>query len=115
MPGENEKFKVKIKIAEYEFETKKARVSRGDLNAWNQGFYETLELPYHNIEEVDRVYVYLMDGDTPVCYRRFDVEQIADKNPEFRWLGLINDKSIGDVKEHYKAGILQMRLYIGET
>lgn len=111
LPGENEKFSMKVKIAEYEFETKRARISRGDLNTWNQGFYEEVHLPYFTNEEVERVYVYLMDGDEPVCYRRFDIEQIGDKNPEFRWLGLINDKSIGKVDEHYKAGIVQMRLY----
>lgn len=47
-----------------------------------------------------------MDDDKPVCYRRFDVAQIKDKNPEFRWLSLVNDKAIGEVDEHFKAGII---------
>ena len=56
-----------------------------------------------------------MDDDVPICYRRFDIDQIHEQDPEFRWLALQNDRSIGDVEKHYKAGIIQMRIYLGET
>jgi hypothetical protein len=36
---------------------------------WSQRFDPTsFKVPYKSIEELDRIYVYLMDGNEPICF-----------------------------------------------
>lgn len=53
-----------------------------------------------------------MSGDKPVCYFKADIEEFMDPNPEWRWVELINDLSIGKVTHPHKAGIVSVRLAI---
>jgi hypothetical protein len=64
-----------------------------------------LQTVYQSVEELDRVYVYLMDGNTPVCYWRGKCKDFENPNPDLKWLPFTADLSIGSVKENYKAGL----------
>lgn len=56
--------------------------------------------------------MYLLDGDNPICYSCFDIEQFMDPNPQPKWIELQPDLSVGKVKDYYKAGIVSIKLAI---
>ena len=56
--------------------------------------------------------MYLMKGKVPVCFWRGKVADSANPSPEMKWIVLKNDLSVGEVKENYKAGMIQIRLSI---
>lgn len=45
-----------------------------------------------------KMYVYLLDGEKPVCFWKDDIKNYKDPNPQFKWIEMINDLSIGKVK-----------------
>jgi hypothetical protein len=65
LPGDD--FKVKIRIGEFELNTKSPKKSRNGFCFWNKRFDEELyDCPYSSIENMADVIVYLMDGSNPV-------------------------------------------------
>lgn len=107
------KLKVKIKIGECEIITGKPKKAVNGFCFWNERFEEkVMEWPYENIEALPDVIVYVMDGNDPICYYRAKASEFADPNAEMKWVALINDKSVGEVKEAFKAGMLAFKLSI---
>jgi hypothetical protein len=39
-------------------------------------------MPYVDCHDFDKVIVHLMDGDTPVCFFKDDIENYTDPNPQ---------------------------------
>lgn len=70
---------------------------------------------YQSIEEMDKIFVYLMEGDKPICYWSGKVTEFTDPNPKYRWLTMKVDKSIGKVDKEYEAGMIQFKLSINDT
>jgi hypothetical protein len=70
--------------------------------------------PYVSVENIGRVFVYLMKGKDPICFYKASVEEFLDPNPKFRWVELTNDLSVGTVKDAHKAGLLSFKLSIRE-
>lgn len=66
----------------------------------------SIKASYPTIEEMDRVYIYLMDGDKPVCYWKGKVSEFTNANPTERWISLKNDQAIGSVDEEWMAGMI---------
>ena len=62
---------------------------------------------------MERIYVYLMDGDKPICYWKGLASEFMDPNPKkYRWLVMKNDKAIGKVDNDYEAGLVQVKISI---
>ena len=61
---------------------------------------------YQSIEEIDKIYVYLLQGERPICYWTGKLSEFTDPNPKFRWLTMKVDKSIGKVDKDYEAGMI---------
>ena len=72
----------------------------------------TFKSVYANPEMMDRIYVYLMNGDVPICWWKGKVTEFLDPNPTYRWLIMKNDKAIGEVVNDYEAGMIQLKLSI---
>lgn len=53
-----------------------------------------------------------MSGDKPVCYFKTDIEEFMDPNPQWRWLEMFNDLSVGKVTDPHKAGLMSIKLSI---
>ena len=70
LPSED-KYRVKIKIAEQEFMTDDPAYNMGQYNRWKQILKpkdDYLELPYENVEDIGKVFIYLMKGNDAICY-----------------------------------------------
>lgn len=58
------------------------------------------------------MFVYLMDGSTPICFWKGKVTDFLNPDPKYRWLILKNDRAIGSVSEDHEAGMIQMKFSI---
>ena len=113
LPSADTKYTVKIRIADKELKTGKPKKRSGGYCSWNQRFDEQVwEAPYRSLEEVGSVFVYLMDGDTPVCFHRAPASDFEGPEPPLRWVPLTNDQSIGKVDDEYQAGLLSFKITI---
>jgi len=69
---------------------------------------------YTSIEEIEKVFVYLMDGDTPVCFWKGDLTDFINPDPDYKWLPLSCDLAIGKVADPSKAGMISFKLSIND-
>lgn len=67
-----------------------------------------------DIANIERVYVYLMDGDNPICYYKGHIEDFMEPDAQIKWVELTNDLSVGKIKESHKAGLLSFKLSIND-
>jgi len=61
---------------------------------------------------MENIFVYLMDGNYPICFWKGKVSDFTDPDPKYRWLILKNDKAVGKVSEDHEAGMIQMKFSI---
>jgi hypothetical protein len=61
---------------------------------------------------MENIFVYLMDGNYPICYWKGKVSDFKDPDPKYRWLILKNDKAVGKVNQDHEAGMIQMKFSI---
>ena len=50
--------------------------------------------------------MYLLDGDKKICYWKGKVSDFTNSDPNYQWLILKNDKSLGKVEEDHEAGMI---------
>ena len=67
---------------------------------------------YDDLKRFPPVFVYLMDGDYPVCYYKESALDFMDPAAPTRWLPFEPDLAVGYVTKEYKAGFFSLRLYI---
>ena len=66
---DKKKYTVRLQIGSLKLETRKPMQYAEGYCFWNQRFDEnTWNSPYHTLEDMGRVYIYLMEGDDPICY-----------------------------------------------
>jgi hypothetical protein len=64
---------------------------------------------------MDKVFVYLMDGDSPIAYWKGNVKDFDKPDPGFQWIVMKADKTIGTIKKDYKAGMIQFKMSINNV
>ena len=102
-----------IKIGDFTLKTEKAAVQENTYTRWSTRFkQQTYKSPYQFLEDIGKVFVYLMQGDRAICYFYDDIENFGNPNPEYRWVELNNDLAIGKVTVPYKAGVISFKLAI---
>ena len=113
LPSNSTKYKIKIKIGDFELTTDNPKESKHGYNRWSERFEKTImKTTYPNVEQMENIYVYLMDGSYPICYWKGKVTEFLDPNPSYRWLILKNDRAIGKVENDHEAGMIQMKFAI---
>ena len=104
---DDEKYTIKIKIGDFELNSSKPKEAKKGYNRWSERFNTTtFKSCYPDLKAMDRIYIYLMQGDVPVCYWKGSVEEFADPDPKYRWLNMKNDKAVGKVDNDYEAGLI---------
>lgn len=88
LPAEK-KYTVKIKIADFEMKTDKPAFAEATYNRWNKRFNTTVyTCPYQDLMDMGIVFIYLMDGENPICFARDHVQNFIDPNPNIKWYEL---------------------------
>lgn len=102
-----------IKIGEHEFKTDEPKLQQGYYNRWSHRFQQTtIKSVYKDLYDIGKVYIYLMSGSDAICYYKADIEDFKSPNPEWKWIQLNPDLSVGKVKESYKSGVISFKLSI---
>ena len=115
LPSNSTKYKVMIKIGDFELTTEAPKEAKHGYNRWSERFAKTLfKTTYPDVEQMEQIFVYLLDGDKKICYWKGKVSEFTDPDPQYRWLILKNDKSLGKVKEDHEAGMIQMKFSIND-
>jgi hypothetical protein len=72
LPSCTNKFRVKIKIGEFELLTSDPKEFKNGYNRWSERFPKTImKTKYQSVEEMDKIFIYLMWGNNPgypVCF-----------------------------------------------
>lgn len=110
LPGK-EKYRIKIKVGDFEIQTDKPKSYTKGYCYWN---YKSKEkhwtTSYQTLEDMDFVYVYLMDDDYPISFWKGPASEFFNPNPKLRWVSLEPDVSVGKLDKPYKAGMVSFRL-----
>ena len=113
LPSNNTYYKVMIKIGDLEMTTAWPKEYKQGYNRFSERFQSTIfKSSIPTVEQMDTIFVYLLDGSVPICYWRGKVSDFTNPDPKFQWIILKNDKSIGKVAEDHEAGMLQFKLSI---
>ena len=78
-------------------------------------------MPYIDISDIGTVFIYLIKESTftkkkeRVCFSRLHVQDFLEPSPDVKWLELEPDLAIGAIKDHYKAGIVGIRMSIQDV
>ncbi len=81
LPGNNDKFNVRIQLADYKVQTEKPIIVEASYNRWSCRFKTTaVEMPYPNVQKIGRIFVYLMQGDSPICYYKGNASDFEEPN-----------------------------------
>ena len=111
---DDSKYKVRIQIGanskdvDYCMTTNNPYEVYHRFNRWSTRFDSvTINTPYQSVEEMDRLYVYLLDQeDVPVCYWKGKVKDFTERNCRHNWRSLVNDEYHNKVKSTIEAGII---------
>lgn len=80
---------------------------------WSQRFPQTtFKAAYKDLYDIGKVYVYLMSGSDAISYFKADIETFMNPNPEWQWIELNPDLSVGKVKDSHKAGVISIKMSI---
>ncbi len=82
LPSESN-YRVKIKIANIELLTDEPIITEGNYSRWKHRFpQQAIKLPYIDVRDIGKVYVYLMSGKDPICFYSADIEDFINPNPD---------------------------------
>jgi hypothetical protein len=123
LPEDNQEYQVSLRIADKEWISGAPRTVKAKYNRFNVGMTTEdplVTFPYINIQDIGTVYVYLhrkyrVGGMKRICYWRGNIMEFVNPNPEIKWIELEPDFAIGEVKEHYKAGIVGIKMSIHDV
>jgi hypothetical protein len=107
-------FKIRVKIGDaFDWTSGNPKEDKGTYSRWSERYnQQTIQTIYQSVEEMDKVFVYLMEGDSPICYWKGGVTEFTDPDPKFRWIHMKADKAVGTVKKDYEAGMIQFKMSI---
>ena len=88
-------------------------LSKGAYNYWGQRLTKRTNLPYADVESIGKVFVYLVNEDGQcVSYKKFNSSYFKDESNEWKFVHLIVDESVGQIKMKRNGGIVQFRCFI---
>lgn len=109
-----------MRIADKEWNTGPPSLKKPKFNRFNAKPTETdgeFVAPYYNIADIGTVILYLkykgkIGSEKRISFLRLNILDFLDPNPELRWVELEPDLAIGEVTEHFRAGIVGFKLSI---
>jgi hypothetical protein len=80
---------------------------------WNKRFdMQQFKTVYPSVADLGRIYVYLMDGSSPICFWKGNVADFQDPDPKLKWYPFTADLAVGSVTDQHKAGMFSMKMSI---
>jgi hypothetical protein len=106
LPGDR-KYKLRVCINDFCIESKDPKEAKPGYCRWSERTDSiTYSAPYKSVDELERIYIYLIDGNEPVCFWKGNAKDFTDPNPGYKWYPLTCDLAKGKVKNIYEAGLV---------
>ena len=68
LPG-SKKYKLRVQINDFSIDSSAPVEQKGNYNRWsNRTAVTAFKGPYKSVHELGRLYIYLCDGDEPICF-----------------------------------------------
>lgn len=97
---DSKNYRIKISINDWSWTTPKPVEKKENYCRYSERFViDKAEMPYLIEESIGEVFVYLMDGDDPICYWKGKSVEFFNPSPEFKWRPFTNDLSVNQVSE----------------
>jgi len=102
---------MRLQINDFIYDSKPAIEAKGNYNRWSDRSPVTsFKGPYKSLEELGKVYIYLLDGDEPICFWAGPATEFTNPNAPHRWIPLQADLAKGKVKNSWEAGLISVKL-----
>ena len=90
-----DKFHIKVSIGKREW-LSESPIQTGDCyNRWDHRHAESFEDSYQGLKRFPTVYVYLMWGDLPICFKRESIFEFTDPTMPMKWYEFDIDHAVG--------------------
>jgi hypothetical protein len=80
--------------------------AKGGFNLWAERIDKQVNLSCKEVEEIGWLFIYLIEDDHPICYKKLKTSLFTKEFPEWRFDQLVVDPSIDKVENKNKAGII---------
>ena len=112
-------YSIKVCIGELEWDTGKPKQGKDqkmcNYARWSYRFSEQFKSCHQHLSTQPDIFIYLMDGDIPVCFFRDSPMNYTDPNAPMKWVPFECDLAVGKVVHPHMAGLFSFRLYLHET
>lgn len=105
----NYKIKVTVGGWTYTFDPV-AQKAKTNYKRYDRMPQATIEAPYVDRSNFDKVILHLMDGDDPVCFFMDDIENYLDPDPKMQWHSFLPDMCVRKVKQPDQVGQFSFKL-----
>ena len=96
-----------IQIGDFKLQSGSPKEYKNNYNRWSERLGpKTFKSVYRDFEEMENVFVYLMSGDSPICWWKGKITDFRDPNPQYKWLPMKNDAAIATVVNAHEAGMI---------
>jgi hypothetical protein len=76
-------------------------------------------MPYLSIQDIGTVMIYVkkkyLTKTKRICFWKGSIMQFTDPNPKLKWIEFEPDLAVGEVKKHYMAGMLGVKISIHDV
>jgi len=81
---DTKKYKIKVTINDFTLITDAPLETKNNYCRWNKRFdLQTLSSVYTTIEDLEMVYIYLMDSDKAICFWKGHLKDFTNPDPGF--------------------------------
>jgi hypothetical protein len=97
---DTKKYKIQVTINDFTLTTDAPVESKQNYCRWSKRFdTQAINTVYTTVEDLEKIFIYLMDGDKPICYWKGQCSDFLNPDPSYIWLPLACDLSIGSVTD----------------
>lgn len=115
LPVDDDSYSIKIKWGEHECKTSSEKAKNGVVEYYKYLTIDNVRFPTKEISELPDVFIYLMDGDKPICFKRYKSYNLnpTAEHPEGHHftVTLIPDKSLKNTPMDH-PGIVKIKFLI---
>lgn len=115
LPVDDDSYSIKIKWGENECKTSSEKAKNGVVEYYKYLTIDNVKFPTKEISELPDVFIYLMDGDKPICFKRYKSYNLnpTAEHPDGHHftVTLIPDKSLKNTPMDH-PGIVKIKFLI---
>lgn len=85
---------------------------KGGFNMYSERQMLNFKLPYDEIAQIGKCFLYLIYDNKTISYKRFTAKDFTIPKPEWSYYELTPDPSIGELSDRQSGGIVSFRAYL---